>query len=284
VVSQLGLRLKAYAKINLFLDVKAKREDGYHELVTVFNSIALADEVTVGEAPPGQIQLVAGGGELPPTEENLAYRAAALLLESAGSPAGIKIHLKKEIPVAAGLGGGSSDAAAVLVAANQLLSLGFTIHKLMELGARLGSDVPFCLLGGTALGRGRGEILSTLPSCPRNWLVLVKPDYGLATARVYQNLRLENLEHPDLNIFLRALETGNLAAIPLSNVLEHSAFALDPRLARLKDEALNAGALKAVLCGSGPTILAAAPDEAGARQLARSLEGPNRQVWVTHTL
>ena len=231
------LRIRAHAKINLFLDVLYKRPDGYHEIETVFQSIGLSDEIILKKLPK-DIKIKCEHPQVPLDESNLAYRTAKLLFESSELSAGVEITIKKRIPISAGLGGGSADAAGVLVGLNQLFELGYEREQLMQLGAKLGADVPFCILGGTALGQGIGEILTPLPPIGRTWLVLVNPGFMVSTAWVYQNLhgRIFNFDYANpgnknlgltkcpknVNILIQQIRTDNLPGIcpEMFNALE----------------------------------------------------------------
>ncbi|MBM3242948.1 4-(cytidine 5'-diphospho)-2-C-methyl-D-erythritol kinase, partial [Candidatus Poribacteria bacterium] len=237
------LRIQAYAKINLFLNVLHKRPDGYHEIETVFQSIGLSDDIILRKLSR-DIKINCEHSQVPLDESNLAYKAAKLLLEASSLSEGVEITIKKQIPVAAGLGGGSADAAAVLVGLNQLFELGYEREQLMSLGVKLGADVPFCILGGTALGRGIGEILEPLPPLGRIWLTLVNPGFMVSTAWVYQNLHLcsknENLGltkcQKNVNILIQQIRTNNLRKIcdEMFNVLESVVVSKYPVVLDLK--------------------------------------------------
>jgi 4-diphosphocytidyl-2-C-methyl-D-erythritol kinase len=246
---------KAYAKINLALDVLYKREDGYHEVAMVMQAIDLADNLSFFLQEEG-ITLSTNIPELEAGPGNLAYRAAALLQDTLGIKRGVRIHIDKQIPLAAGLAGGSADAAAVLLGLNQLWNLSLPIEQLAALGAKLGSDVPFCLYGGTMLATGRGERLSPLPPLPECWVVLAKPPVDVATAWVYANYRPEGVDHPDLNGMQEALARRNLAGIAsrLGNVLETVTVRTYPEISELKLMMTDLGAMASLMSGSGPTV------------------------------
>lgn len=280
------ITIKAFAKINLALDVLGKRSDGYHEVDMVMQGINLHDvvEITTAEA---EIQLSCTLPELGCAEDNLAYAAALLLQKNYPQVRGLSIHLHKNIPLAAGLAGGSADAAAVLIGVNELYELGLDLAGLQELGARLGSDVPFCLNPLTARARGRGEIMSPLPECPPLWLVLCKPSFGAATAEVYRHLsRVTVPARPDTAKVIAALERqdSNHLLLEAGNVLEYATFDLYPVLREYAQEMMARGSSRVLMSGSGPTLLGFASDESAARMLADALKKEDRKIFVCRTL
>ncbi|RDV84625.1 4-(cytidine 5'-diphospho)-2-C-methyl-D-erythritol kinase [Ammonifex thiophilus] len=274
----------ARAKINLALEVRGRRPDGYHEIVTVLQSIELADVLTFAPAEGGLFLEVSG--EPVPKANNLVLRAAECLRQATGYRGGAFIRLQKNIPVAAGLGGGSADAAATLVALNRLWRLGCPEEFLERLGAEIGVDIPFCLRGGTALGRGRGDELTSLPSLPALGVLLVKPFYGLATAAVYQefDLHLHPPRYPAEEV-THWLYKGEwrLAVKSGGNMLEEVVFRRHPELRRLKEELLVAGAFYAGLSGTGPTLFALFPSWEEALDKAPVFAAQGWRVWVTTT-
>ncbi|AQS57848.1 4-(cytidine 5'-diphospho)-2-C-methyl-D-erythritol kinase [Desulforamulus ferrireducens] len=279
----MGLTLKAHGKINLTLDVLSRRPDGYHEVEMIMQGIELHDTLQI-EALPGEIILTASGLPVGCDENNLIIKAARLLQQFSGTGWGARIHLHKEIPVAAGLAGGSTDAAATLVGLNELWQLGLTQEQLSELAVKLGADVPFCLRGGTAIARGIGEKLIQLPPAPKFGVILVKPSFGVSTAEVYQGLNLNNLgRRPDLAAMVEALQTGSLAAVSeqLANVLESVTLRLYPELQEIKETLARAGCRGVLMSGSGPTIFGLTEDAAAAAVLARQLTLPGCQVVAT---
>ncbi len=248
--------VEAPAKINLTLHIAGKRADGYHELETVMHQISLKDRIRLRISDNG-LQISSNNPELPNNEENLAYRAAELLLRNSGLSAGLDIFIEKNIPVGAGLAGGSTDAAAVLTGLNDLLDLRVPREKLMEWGALLGSDVPFCMQGGTAIARGRGEILTSLPEGPLLHLLLVKPDFQLSTAQVYRNFKPEQVKNfPDTPAFVDAWQAHDPEKISgqLINELESVSIPLHPEIDDIKQRICRLGALNALMSGSGPTV------------------------------
>lgn len=277
--------LPAYAKINLALDILNKRNDGYHELKTILQSIALCDWLSFTPLPSTDIILSVAGGPPLKMEDNLAYKAAQLLRRRKYFP-GVKIALFKNIPSAAGLGGGSSDAASTLLGLNYLFNLGFTPYHLMELGSLLGMDVPFFLVGGTALGRGRGDKLTLLSHLPLTWLVLIKPPFGISTAFIYQNLTLTELEHGQIEKMVYCLEKDKRDDLwQLSfNALEKTVEKFFEEVGEIKKEAMEAGAKKAFVTGSGPTVCAVVESLNAAQELARKMKDGQRRVMITHTI
>jgi len=279
------IRSIARAKINLVLNVLGKRPDGYHEVKTVMQSVALHDRLEFSPGTGG-IKLSVAGGDIPPGKENLVYRAAELVRTQTGIRQGVNVLIKKAIPVAAGLGGGSADAAATLVALNKMWQTGYSLSELMRLGEQLGADVPFCLLGGTALAGGKGEQLEPLPSCPGLGLVLVKPPIGVSTAEVYRAFRPELVEKkPDCRAMVKNLKEGNIAGIAanLANALEPVTVKMYPQIAVIKEKLLAAGALGALMSGSGPTVFGLARDPEAARAIAARYDKTYEQVLVTGT-
>lgn len=280
------ISIKAYAKINLALDVLGKRQDGYHELETVLQGIDLHDVVEMERTPAG-ISVSCNWRELGSGPENLAYRAAQLVLDSFALDYGVKIHLQKKIPLAAGLAGGSTDAAAVLLGMNELFSMGLSRKELQEMAAVLGSDVPFCLFPLTAYARGRGEIITELPACPRLWLVVVKPPFGISTREVYAHLpNVAIRERPDIKGLVRALENGEKEQLfsGMHNVLEYAAFDLYPVLSEFLCVLREIGGHKVMMSGSGPTLLVFQEDEASARKTASLLENRDCSVYIARTI
>lgn len=278
---------KARAKINLTLDVLFKRPDGYHEVEMVMQTVDLSDFLWFEEREDNQITLSCSVPYIPLDNRNLAYKAADLLRERFGIEKGIHIHIEKKIPVAAGLAGGSSDGAATLRGLNRLWGLGLTLDKLAELGAELGSDVPFCVYGGTAIARGRGEKIARLPTAPPLWVVLVKPPIAVSTADVYGNLKVDEIAwHPDVEAMTRALAAGDPAQIAgrLGNVLETVTFQLHPEVEKLKAQMLKFGALGALMSGSGPTVFGVADRENRAQRICNALRGFSREVYLTRFL
>ncbi len=271
----------AKAKVNLTLDILGKRDDGYHEVEMIMQSIDLADIVTLEDAE--DIIVETDLAELADDRTNLAYRAAELLRDTYGEGRGAHIRIEKKIPLAAGLAGGSSDAAAVLLGLNELWKLGLDIDKLTALGARLGSDVPFCMIGGTMLAKGRGEVLTRVPSLGEYPLVLVKPPLGVSTAAAYGGYRAENVEtHPTADRMIEAIESGDITRVyeAMGNVLETVTIPLRPEIDEVKRALEEAGADKAMMSGSGPTVFAFAKSAEDAMRIADTM----KQKYSTYTI
>ncbi|WP_287450294.1 4-(cytidine 5'-diphospho)-2-C-methyl-D-erythritol kinase [Anaerovibrio sp.] len=276
------IEIQANAKINLTLDILGTRDDGYHEVAMVMQEVSLHDNLYM-EKTDGGIELEIPGSDLPADNTNLCYRAAALLMEERGLNAGVKITLDKHIPIAAGLAGGSSDAAAVLKGMNQLYGLKLSEETLCELGARLGSDIPFCIMGGTMLSTGRGEILERLPDFPEVDIVLAKPKVGVSTAWAYKTYDAGYTgPHPDNKAMIRAIEQGDIlsASKLLCNVLESVTIEKHDIIDRYKREMLNKGALASMMSGSGPTVFGIAPDVSVAEKMAAAIKNIDNEAAV----
>lgn len=273
--------LKAYAKVNLFLEIVKRRDDGYHELETILQTINLYDELELSPQPQS-ISLTCNLSYLPTDERNLAYRAAKLLKEKTGTNQGINIKLNKQIPIGAGLGGGSSDAASVLLGCNRIWGCKLTYSDLAEFGMQLGMDVPFFLRGGTALAVGRGEqIIQQIPT-PSLELIIVYPNFPVSTASVYKNLDIHNIgKKQDSNLIVTALNTRNIEEIShlLFNRLESSTFHLYPQLTEIKDVLKKAGCLGVLLSGSGSAIFGIAKTEQECDLISHRLASI-AQFWV----
>lgn len=278
------LAISACAKINLTLDVGGLRSDGYHEVASVMQTISLADTLLLSKAMAG-ITVSCDMPGVPVDEGNLAYQALALLVPQL--PGGVNLEIKKRIPLAAGLGGGSSDAAAALKGASILYNLDLSEPELLAAAARVGSDVPFFLLGGTVLAKGRGEVVTRLPSLPVFWLVLVKPGFGVSTAEVYHRYR-QGKDEEHTSRFLEALESGSSEEMlsALGNHLESITFAFHPELAAIKKRLLDLGAMQALLAGSGPTVYGIFQGEEEARLAAGRLreEKPELDILECRTV
>ena len=278
--------VEANAKINLTLDILGKRPDGYHEVAMVMQTVGLHDTVTLEKRAQG-ISLNINVPWLKADEKNLAWRAAALVQEEYGLTGGVHIELTKRIPIAAGLAGGSADAAAVLKGMSELYGLNLSAKKLCELGARLGSDIPFCLLGGTMLATGRGEVLKRLPDMPETWVVLVKPRISVSTAWAYQNYdELGAERHPDNEAIQKEIARGNRKGVAklLCNVLESVTINKYDVIERYKQMMLDKGAMASMMSGSGPTVFALAQNREQAEEIAGFMRREkNADVFVTRT-
>ena len=248
---------KAYAKINLGLDVLRRRPDGYHELRMIMQTVDICDDLTFTRTDRPGVTLSTDCSELPTDGSNLICRAASLLLEQKGIDAGVEITLVKRIPIAAGMAGGSADAAAAMHGLNELFALGCSLRELQEAGVRLGADIPYCLAGGTMLAEGIGDVLTPLPEPPQCHLVVAKPDINVSTAFVYGNLHADTLtEHPDIDGMAQALREGSLRGVTerMGNVLETVTAREYPVIEEIKALMRTKGAENALMSGSGPTV------------------------------
>jgi 4-diphosphocytidyl-2-C-methyl-D-erythritol kinase len=278
------LVLRASAKVNLVLEVLGKRPDGYHELSTVMQAVDLFDRLTVEAA--ATITLETSEATLPTDDRNLVVRAAHLLREAAGIEAGARIVLDKRIPLAAGLGGGSSDAAATLLGLNRLWGLRWRRERLVELAVKLGMDVPFFLGRGRALGTSRGEVLSSLPGVGGYAMVLVNPGVGLSTQEVYGRVPPGwRAESDGTKRMLDALKRRSVVRVAgaLTNHLEHWVEPVMPVIGRMKAALLAAGALGAAMSGSGPTVFGLARSLDQARQIQRRVNRGGWSAWAVRT-
>ncbi len=281
------LYVKAPAKINLTLDVLYKRPDNFHEVEMVMTTVDLADRISLESREDGVIQIISTDNFVPNDHRNFAYQAARLIKDTYGIRQGVSITIEKEIPIAAGLAGGSSDAAATLKGLNELWNLGLSIDELAELGAKIGSDVSFCVYGGTALATGRGEKIKELPAPPNCWVVLAKPKIGVSTAEVYGGLKVEGLEHPNTKQMIQAIETKDyeLLCSSLGNVLETVTFKLHPEVVMLKEQMKRFGGADATLMsGSGPTVFGLVDSEARVSRIYNGLRGFCEEVYAVRIL
>lgn len=280
------LKLKAMAKINLGLDVLRKREDGYHDLRMIMQSIYLYDQITLNVIKRPGILVCTNLSYLPVNEDNLVYRAAKLLMDEFSIEDGLRIELKKYIPVAAGLAGGSSDAAAVLVGVNRLFRLGLSREELMKRAIHIGADVPYCVMRGTALAEGIGEKLTSLPNAPGLHVVLAKPPIHVSTGFVYGNLKANELKyHPDIDAQAKAICDGDARAMAdlMGNVLETVTIPAYPVIADIKDCMMRQGAMNAMMSGSGPTVFGLFDEKEKAQKAYEELSQGNlaKQVFLT---
>lgn len=278
---------KAPAKINLMLDVLHKRPDGFHEVEMVMTMIDLADRLEMSEQKRDTIIITSQAGYIPLDEKNLAFQAARLIKERYDVKKGVHIHLDKKIPVAAGLAGGSSDAAATLRGLNRLWGLGIPQQELLALGAELGSDVPFCVTGGTALATGRGEMLTPIPNPPQCWVIVAKPPINVSTAEVYGRLRSEQIQHhPSAERMVEALTQGSFQQMcqSLGNVLEEVTLKMHPEVQQLKEGMLKLGADGALMSGSGPTVFGLVSKESKVARIYNGLRGFCKEVYAVRLL
>lgn len=283
------IRLKAMAKINLGLDVVRKREDGYHEVRMIMQTIRMYDQIELEPTEPTEapgIRVSTNLNYLPTNEDNLVYKAAKLLMDEFDVKKGLNIGLRKFIPVAAGMAGGSSDAAAVMVGVNRLFHLNLSQKELMERGVKIGADVPYCILRGTALAEGIGEKLTHLPPAPAGYVLIAKPGIHVSTKFVYTNLKANELEsHPDIDGQIQAIRSGDLKKVAelCGNVLETVTIPAYPVIEEIKDVMKKGGALNACMSGSGPTVFGLFDDREKAKAVYENLYGGElaKQVYLT---
>ena len=281
-----SIRLKARAKINLGLDVLGKREDGYHEVRMVMQTIGIYDRLILTKIPEEEIRITSNLAFLPVNENNLIYKAIKLLKDEYHFPGGVSVDLNKFIPVAAGMAGGSTDAASTMFGVNRLFGLNLSMGKMMELGVRLGADVPYCVMRGTALAEGIGEKLTRITPVPHMWILNAKPQINVSTRLVYEQLDMGGIQkHPDIDGIIRAIEAQDVVRIAQSmgNVLENVTVPLYPVIETIKQDMLSHGAINAMMSGSGPTVFGIFPDEQTtlACQAFLKKKGDARQVYIT---
>lgn len=280
------ISLKALAKINLGLDVVRRREDGYHEVRMIMQTIQLYDRLDIKRTQEPGIQIQTNLSFLPVNENNLIYKAAKLLMDEFSITDGVSVKLDKRIPVAAGMAGGSTDAAAMLIGVNRLFSLGLTKRQLMERGVQIGADVPYCIMRGTALAEGIGEALSPLPPMVKCPVLIAKPSISVSTKFVYQNLKLDDTTiHPDIDRLIDDKKAKNLhdIAAHMGNVLETVTIPNYPVIDEIKKHMLSNGAVGAMMSGSGPTVFGLFDDEDTAKKAYKAMRSSHlaRQVYLT---
>lgn len=277
---------KSYAKINLTLDVLNTLPNGYHEVRMIMQTLNLFDYIVLDKQKCG-ISLSTDKTLLPNDRGNIAYSAAELFFKETGVHGGIKINIQKNIPIAAGLAGGSSDAAAVLCALNLLYDTNLTDEKLAELGLKLGADVPFCIFGGTQLAEGIGEKLTSLSSLTQMPVVLIKPSCEISTADIYSRIDTsENLSHPDTEAALNAINASDYETLfsHMSNIMENVTAELYPEIHSIKEQLTALGAKAALMSGSGPTVYGIFTDNAAAKKAINTFAGEYDEVFLTHTI
>lgn len=280
------ITLKALAKINLGLDVVRRREDGYHEVRMIMQTIHLYDLLEIQKIREPGIQIVSNLSFLPVNENNLVYKAARLLQEEFALTDGISVKLTKRIPVAAGMAGGSTDAAAMLYAMNQLYDLGLSRRELMKRGVQIGADVPYCLMRGTALAEGIGEKLTQLPPMIKCPVLIAKPSISVSTRFVYQNLKLdEQTNHPDIDALMKDIREKDFdgVCVHMGNVLESVTIPNYPVIAEIKQQMMRSGAKASMMSGSGPTVFGLFEDGETAKRALREMKrsGLAKQVYLT---
>ena len=282
------IQLKALAKINLVLDVLRRREDGYHEVKMIMQTIGLHDDLEIRKTKTPGIQVKTNLYYLPTNENNLVYKAAKLLMDEFQIQDGVSIQLKKRIPVAAGMAGGSSDGAAVLWGINQMYGMGLSMQALMERGVRLGADVPYCIQRGTALAEGIGEKLSVLPPMPKCTILIAKPGISVSTKFVYENLHANDLkpeQHPDVDSMIEAMRQKDLGLLcsRMGNVLETVTIPAYPVINEIKRTMMDNGAIGSMMSGSGPTVFGIFDSPVAAKQAMKAVRAAKlaKQICLT---
>ena len=280
------MREKAYAKVNITLDVVGKREDGYHLLKMIMQNIDIYDVITIEKIESG-IEITCNKPYVPTDERNLAYKAAKLFKDTFNITSGVSINIKKNIPVAAGLAGGSTDCAAVLKIMNKLFQVNADNEKLMELGVKLGADVPYCINGGTALCEGIGEILTPLKPFKNHIIVLVKPPFCVSTKDVYKNFDLGRVKnHPETHKVITYMNEDNLYEVAknMKNLLENVTLKKHKVISSIKSEMESLGAIKAMMSGSGPTVFAFFDDMMKAQRCYDEMKKKYNDTFITRTV
>ena len=283
------IELKAYGKINIGLDVIRKREDGYHDLDMIMQTVGVYDDVIISREDGTQtyeIEVSTDADILPNDKGNLAFMAAKVLMEAYDIKSKVKIHINKRIPIAGGMAGGSADCAAVLRGVNQLFQLGLTDEQLQEYGVKLGADVPYCIVGGTKRAQGIGEILTDLPTPPKCYVIIAKPDAFVSTKFVYSHIRPAQIEnHPDIDGIIESIKAGDLYGMceKMANVMEDVTIPEYPIIQKVKDILKSNGAVNALMSGSGPTVFGIYDDEEKAKQSMDALSGKEfvSQLYLT---
>ncbi|MFJ5772413.1 4-(cytidine 5'-diphospho)-2-C-methyl-D-erythritol kinase [Psychrobacillus sp. NPDC093180] len=278
--------VKAPAKINLTLDVLHKRPDGYHEVEMIMTTVDLADRIGLEVREDGAIHIISVDRFVPNDHRNLAYQAAKILKEMYNVKLGVSIKIEKNIPVAAGLAGGSSDAAATLRGLNTIWNLGLTLDELAQVATKIGSDVAFCVYGGTALATGRGEKIQKLPPPANCWVILAKPTLGVSTADIYGNLKINDITHPNTEQMIQAIKKKDfeLMCASVGNVLEDVTLKLYPEVAVLKEQMQKFGADAVLMSGSGPTVFGLVNQESRVQRVYNGLRGFCDEVYAVRLI
>lgn len=279
------MKLKAYGKINLFLDVIGKRADGYHNLKMIMQTIDLWDEVDIDKTDEG-IELTCDNVNLPTDKRNIAYKAAELFINTYNINSGVKIKIKKNIPIEAGLAGGSTDGAAVIKILNVIFNKNLSEEEMINLGKKIGADVPFCIVGGTAKCEGIGEIIKPLKPLRNCILVLIKPNFGVSTKEVFNKIDNKNYVHPQIDKILKGIDEGNLIQIGsnLNNVLEKVTIGQNPVIGDIKKMIKANGSLGTLMSGSGPTVYGIFDDLHKAENCYKEAIKKYNQVFLTKTI
>ncbi len=280
------LQLKAYGKINLALDVLRKREDGYHDLDMIMQMVDVYDDIIIEKNNNKDIVVKTDKAVLSNGKDNLAYMAAKTLMDEFGISQGVVITINKRIPIAGGMAGGSSDCATTMIGINQMFNLGLDKKALMERGVKLGADVPYCILGGTAIARGIGEVLTPLKTPPQCHVIIAKPPVSVSTAFVYGHIRPNQIKkHPDVEKMVEAINNQDLKMLAslLSNVMEEVTIPEYPIIQDIKEVMLENGALNSIMSGSGPTAFGLYDDKESAEKTVELLKEKKltEQLYLT---
>lgn len=280
------IELKAYGKINLGLDVIRKRPDGYHDLDMIMQMVDVYDDIVITKNKTGKIEVKTDTAVLSNGKDNLAYMAAKMLMDEFKIKDGVNIYINKRIPIAGGMAGGSSDCATTLMGINQLFELGLSKEELMERGVKLGADVPYCVLGGTAIARGIGEVLTPLPASADCHVIIAKPPVSVSTAYVYGHIKpLKITKRPDIEAMAQSIKDGDLKKMAslIYNVMEDVTVGEYPIISEIKQVMLDNGALNSIMSGSGPTVFGLFDDKEKAQQCVKTLEekGLTQQLYLT---
>lgn len=280
------IELKAYGKINLGLDVIRKRPDGYHDLDMIMQMVDVYDDIVITKNKTGKIEVKTDTAVLSNGKDNLAYMAAKMLMDEFKIKDGVNIYINKRIPIAGGMAGGSSDCATTLMGINQLFELGLSKEELMERGVKLGADVPYCVLGGTAIARGIGEVLTPLPAPADCHVIIAKPPVSVSTAYVYGHIKpLEITKRPDIEAMAQSIKDVDLKKMAslIYNVMEDVTVGEYPIISEIKQVMLDNGALNSIMSGSGPTVFGLFDDKEKAQQCVKTLEekGLTQQLYLT---
>ena len=280
------IELKAYGKINLGLDVIRKRPDGYHDLDMIMQMVDVYDDIVITKNKTGKIEVKTDTTVLSNGKDNLAYMAAKMLMDEFKIKDGVNIYINKRIPIAGGMAGGSSDCATTLMGINQLFELGLSKEELMERGVKLGADVPYCVLGGTAIARGIGEVLTPHPAPSDCHVIIAKTPVSVSTAYVYGHIKpLEITKRPDIEAMAQSIKDGDLKKMAslIYNVMEDVTVGEYPIISEIKQVMLDNGALNSIMSGSGPTVFGLFDDKEKAQQCVKTLEekGLTQQLYLT---
>lgn len=277
---------KAPAKLNLGLDIKGRCDDGYHELAMIMVSIDLNDYVTISELKEDCIVIDSDSSKMPLNNDNDVFKAADIIKNQYGINKGVHIRLEKSIPVCAGLGGGSTDAAATIRALNRLWNLQMDYDEMVAIGFKIGSDVPYCLGGGCSLVLGKGEIVKPLPTLRPCWIVLVKPDFGISTKSIFRDIDCKSISRVDIDLLKSAILSSDyqLMVKSMGNSLEDITITKNPVISTIKERMLNSGADVALMTGSGPTVFSMCSTEKKADHVFNSMKGFCKEVYKVRLL